>query len=84
MPRTCTGEVCVRSRLPPSSQKVSCMSRAGWSGGNVQRVEIVIFGFHLGAVEHGEAQRDEQVLDFPLDLRDGMQVARGAGRARAA
>ena len=32
-PRTCAGEVCVRRRLPPSSQNVSCMSRAGCSGG---------------------------------------------------
>jgi len=33
MPRTCTGEVCVRRRFPPSSQNVSCISRAGWSAG---------------------------------------------------
>ena len=31
--------------------------------------------FHLGAVEHGEAQRDEQLFEFALDARDGMQVA---------
>ena len=31
--RTCTGEVCVRSRLPSLSQKVSWLSRAGWSPG---------------------------------------------------
>ena len=37
---------------------------------NVQRVEIVIFGFDLGAVEHGEAEGPEQVFNLPLNLRD--------------
>ena len=54
----------------------------GMVGGDVQRVEIVIFVFHFGAIQHGETERDEEVLDFGLDLRDGMQMAR-AGRARA-
>ena len=31
--RICTGEVCERRMRPPSTKKVSCMSRAGWSGG---------------------------------------------------
>ena len=33
MVRICTGEVCERRMRPPSTKKVSCMSRAGWSGG---------------------------------------------------
>src|SRR5262249_34593132 len=35
--RSCTGEVCVRSRGRPESarKKVSCASRAGWSGGKL-------------------------------------------------
>src|ERR1035437_10773747 len=42
---------------------------------DVQGVEVVVFGFHLGAVQHGESERDEKVLQFPLDARDGVQVA---------
>ena len=39
MARICTGEVCVRSTRPdrapsgPATKNVSCISRAGWSGG---------------------------------------------------
>ena len=66
---------CVRSRWPPSSQNVSCMSRAGWSGVDVECVEIVILGLHLGAIEHGESERAEQAFELALDARDRMQVA---------
>ena len=31
--RICTGDVCERRMRPPSTKNVSCMSRAGWSGG---------------------------------------------------
>ena len=37
-------------------------------GRDVEGVEVVILGFDLGAVEHGEAERDEEVLDLRLDL----------------
>src|SRR5437870_1950698 len=34
MTRICIGEVCVRSKIwPGTTQKVSCISRAGWSVG---------------------------------------------------
>ena len=42
---------------------------------NIQRVEVVIFGFDFRSVEHGEAERGEKVFDFLLELRDGMQTA---------
>ena len=37
--------------------------------------KLWIFGFDLGAVQHREAERAEEVLDFPLDLRDGVESA---------
>ena len=81
--RTCTGEVCVRSSRPSFSQNVSCMSRAGWSRGNIERVEVVVFGLDLGTVQDREAQRDEQLFELPLHLRDRMQASRAnAGRGR--
>ena len=83
MPRTCTGEVWVRSRLPPSSQKVSCMSRAGWSAGMFRASKLWYSVFHLGAVEHGEAERAEELFELALDARDGVQVAAArAGRGQ--
>ena len=52
-------------------------------GGNVEGVEVVIFGFHLGAVEHREAQREEQLFELALDARDGVQMAAArAGRGQ--
>ena len=44
-------------------------------GRDVERVEVVIFGFHLGAIEDGETERNEQVLQLALDLRNRVQVA---------
>src|SRR5579863_9512484 len=43
---------------------------------NVQRIEVVIFGFDLGAVEDGEAEGAEQVFDLPLNLGHRMQATR--------
>ena len=55
----------------------------GMLGRNVERVEIVIFGLHFGAVQHREAERSEQVLDFVLDDGDRMQAAGpGLGRGK--
>ena len=51
------------------------MSRAGCSGGMFKRIEVVIFGFHFGAVEHGEAEGGKEIFDFGLNLRDRMQAA---------
>ena len=51
--RACTGEVCVRSTRPlsgGSTKNVSCMLRAGWSGEDVERVEVEPLGLDLGAV----------------------------------
>ena len=44
-------------------------------GRNVQGVEVVVFGFDFGTIQHGEAERNEKVLEFPLYARDRMQVA---------
>ena len=51
-------------------------------GRNIERVEIVILGLDLGAVQDGEPERAEQFLDFALDLRDGVQVAAPRRRRR--
>jgi len=41
MVRIWTGEVCVRSRHdPPPMKKVSCASRAGWSGGKFRAPKL--------------------------------------------
>src|SRR5581483_6002862 len=48
-------------------------------GRDVERVEVVIFGFHFGAVEDGEAKRSEQILDFVLD--DGYRMQAAGARA---
>ena len=59
------------------------MSRAGWSARDIEGVEIVIFGLHFGAVEHGESQRAEQLFELALDARDGVQMAAArAGRGQ--
>ena len=52
-------------------------------GRDVQRVEVVIFGFHFGAVQHREAERGEQVFDFVLNDASPDAGCPGAGRARA-
>src|SRR5512138_1608028 len=49
----------------------------GWY---IQGVEIVILGLDFGAVEHGETERREDVLNFRLYAADGMQMT--AGRRR--
>src|ERR1700689_272927 len=48
----------------------------GMVGGDVEGVEIVMLGFHLGSVDYGEAQGGEELLQFLLDL--GYRV-QGAG-----
>ncbi len=48
---------------------------------DVEGVEVVVLGFDFGAVENGESERGEDVLDFRLDAADGMQMAAG-GRGR--
>ncbi len=55
----------------------------GVVGRNVEGVEIVILGFHFGAVQHGEAERGEQLFELALDAGDGMQMAAArAGRGQ--
>src|SRR6185312_7376345 len=49
---------------------------------NVQRVKVVVFGLDFGSVEDGKAERAKEVLDFPLDLSDGMKRARLDSRRR--
>ena len=49
------------------------MSRAGWSGGEVERLEVVLVGLDLGPVEHHVAHRGEQVLELARELRDRVQ-----------
>jgi hypothetical protein len=75
MPRTCTGEVWVRSKWPLASQNARRMLRR-----DVERVEIVILGFDLGTIQHGESQRSEQIFDLVLNLCDGVQASRARAR----
>jgi hypothetical protein len=42
---------------------------------DVQSVEIVILGFDLGAVQDGEPERDEELLELALDAGDRVQMA---------
>ena len=42
-----------------------------------------MLGLDFGAVEDGESERDEEIFELPLNLRDGMQAAGAhAGRGR--
>ncbi len=45
----------------------------GVVGRDVQRLEVVVLELDLGAVEHREAHRSEQVLELARDLRQRMQ-----------
>src|SRR5947209_2875650 len=45
------------------------------AGREVQRLEVVPVVFHLGAVEHGVAEADEDVLERAPRVRDGMEMA---------
>ncbi len=47
----------------------------GVIGRNVQSVEVVMFGLDFGPIQHREAERDEQLLEFALYARDGVQMA---------
>ena len=42
---------------------------------NVERFEVIIIGFHFGAVQHLESHRCKNILDFVLYLRQRMQMA---------
>ena len=57
------------------------MSRAGWSGGKLRALEVVPVGLDLGALGHGEAHADEDVLEPLHGLGDEVEVAGAAGRA---
>ena len=39
---------------------------------DVQSIEVVIFGFHFGAIQNRESKRGEQIFDFVLN--DGHRV----------
>ena len=56
MPRTCTGDVCVRSRFPSFQPKRILHVARRMFGGNVQRIEVVIFGLNFRPIQHREAQ----------------------------
>ena len=45
------------------------------SGRNVQCIEVVLFCFHLRAIEHGKAERREKIFNFILKLGDRVQAA---------
>ena len=50
---------------------------------NIQRVEVVLFGFHFRAVQNRETKRSEKVFDFVLNLRNRMQASwANAGRGQ--
>ncbi len=52
-------------------------------GGDVEGIEVIVLGFDFGSVDYGEAERGEELFEFLLDLRYGMQGAgadAGGGR----
>ena len=51
---------------------VSCVSRAGWLGRKVQRLEVVEVGFDLGADADRVAQGREDAHDLVQGARDGV------------
>ena len=65
--RICTGEVWVRSTTPESSRarrrRCPASARAGWSGGDVERVEVEPLRLDLGALGDLVAHGDEHVGD---------------------
>jgi hypothetical protein len=86
MVRICTGEVWVRSSRRsrdglcscPAMSSVSCVSRAGWFGGKVERLEVVVVGLDLGPLADGIAHRLEDGDDLVHHAQDGMLHADGA------
>ncbi len=50
-------------------------------GGDIQGIEIVLVRFDFRAIENAEAEREKEVFDFGLDLRQRVQRA-WAGRRR--
>ena len=58
---------------------MSCIARAGWSGGMVERGEVVVVELDLGALGDVEAEAHEDVLHLAPRLGDQVQVA---GRLR--
>ena len=50
-------------------------------GRDVQRVEVMFVRFHFGAVENGEAEGDEEIFNFRLDLGERMERAAGGVRS---
>ncbi len=86
MVRICTGEVWVRSSNRSrcgldswlAMKRVSCVSRAGWLSGKVQRFEVVVVSLNHRAFLHGVAEIAEDGDDFVHRLDDGMLGADGA------
>ena len=81
MVRICTGEVCERRIRPPSTKKVSCMSRAGWSGGVLSASKL----FHSVSI-HGPVRtskpRPRKIVSISRRTRvSGCSVPSGAPRA---
>ena len=62
---------------------MSVRSRAACVGAVAERVEVVVDGLDLGALDDGEAQTDEDVLELAPGLGDQVQppdaAAAGAG-----
>ncbi len=53
-------------------------------GGDIELVEVVLFEFDFGSIEHRESHRREKLFQFLLHLRDGMDAAGArAGRGLA-
>ena len=82
MTRTCTGEVCVRSKRPSRKIKRVVHRPRRMIRGDVQRFEVVPVVFDLRAVGDGEAGVAEDLLDAPAHARDRMQPADRLAAAR--
>ena len=63
----------MRSTVSSSRKSVASGDRAGWPGGEVERVEVVPRRLDLASVDDAVAEPEEDVLDLAADLGDQMQ-----------
>ena len=60
---------------------MSCVSRAGWSVREVQRLEVVVVVLDLGPLGHAVAQLGEDLLHLADDQGDRVEAAEGRAAA---
>ena len=71
----------VGAQEPSAIQPERVLHVARWMvGRDVQGVEVVVFGLDLGTVQHCEAERYKELLQFLLDACDRVQVATARSR----